>query len=592
MISVRRLGIALVAIGVVLSAVYATGAFDSMTASRTATVNVAGDASGYLGLQPAPGPNGKYATDKNGKLRVAVDETADAAGAGVNAHSTARLANVFTVTNQGTAPVALWFSETDDAVTLERGTTKKPIEGSGNAVALDPGSTVSVTLAIDASETGPETTFRPLLSLHASSDLSTVSANSSGSGQVSGPSGDPSGGEGTARPESVDPVAGNGSKSSDSKATPPPEEETVSFGPLEIKESDAQAFEDGLLYGEVGMPGGVAPKDTASSPYYMLAQFAIGFVPGLGDFADARDAIQSGLKGDVAGMVLSGAAAIPGLGFAADGTKLVDFTKDWIKRFSSKTKALSKAFAKHVATHMPDKQVIQLLDLFSGGRASELQESGKSVDEIIELAENGALKKDPKKKKELVADGGQPISTIKDKIGNGKFVDDDLTDENYKHISEHGDPDKTILATRPKKQRIKNGQVVWLEKGSNDGGWMHIKNRHIKGELGIEDKKITSLFPMGQTVKGEKMPDKISENKLKNMVIDAVKNEKGKSAIYDNIEYTFYPSKNGYPDSGIKEMTVKVDEDGKIISAYPEEGPAVKKWVAGLNNGNGGFLNE
>ncbi|WP_330630945.1 hypothetical protein [Halocatena halophila] len=484
MISVRRLGIALVAIGVVLSAVYATGAFDSMTASRTATVNVAGDASGYLGLQPAPGPNGKYATDKNGKLRVAVDETADAAGAGVNAHSTARLANVFTVTNQGTAPVALWFSETDDAVTLERGTTKKPIEGSGNAVALDPGSTVSVTLAIDASETGPETTFRPLLSLHGSSDLDTVSASGGASGQASDSAGDPSDGEGTPRPESVDPVAGNGSKPSDSKATPPPEEETVSFGPLEIKESDAQAFKDGLLYGEVGMPGGVAPKDTSSSPYYMLAQFAIGFVPGLGDFADARDAIQSGLKGDVAGMVLSGAAAIPGLGFAADGTKLVDFTKDWIKRFSSKTKALSKAFAKHVATHMPDKQVIQLLDLFSGGRASELKESGKSVDEIIELAEKGSLKKDPNEGKKLVADGGSSktykgasTKKINDKIDKiHKYKSSKLTSKidksDISNAGKDSDGDTILLLDTNKWNPDKTNLV-------QTPGWRHIIARHV-----------------------------------------------------------------------------------------------------------------
>lgn len=64
------------------------------------------------------------------------------------------------------------------------------------------------------------------------------------------------------------------------------------------------------------------------------------------------------------------------------------------------------------------------------------------------------------------------------------------------------------------------------------------------------------------------------------------------SAMYNNVEHTFHPTKNGYPNSGIEEMTVRVNENGRVISAFPEEGPAVNKWIPGLNNGKGGFLND
>jgi hypothetical protein len=70
MSSVRRLAIVLMAVGVVVGAVYATGAFTSLTAQRDANIQVAGDASSYLAFQPAPGPNGAYASLRNGKLRV------------------------------------------------------------------------------------------------------------------------------------------------------------------------------------------------------------------------------------------------------------------------------------------------------------------------------------------------------------------------------------------------------------------------------------------------------------------------------------------------------------------------------------------
>ncbi len=103
----RRIAICLIAVGLVTSAIYATGAFDSATTKRNANVNVVGDAAGYLGLQPADGENGQYATDKGGELALRLDGTLEdgPAGSGVNQGSQTVISDIFTITNQGTQPV-------------------------------------------------------------------------------------------------------------------------------------------------------------------------------------------------------------------------------------------------------------------------------------------------------------------------------------------------------------------------------------------------------------------------------------------------------------------------------------------------------
>lgn len=106
---IRRLAIVLVAIGLVTSAIYATGAFHSLTTSRDANVDVVGDQAGYLGL--APGENGQYTTYQNGKLQLQLNgalEGEDApSGLGINHDAETSINSVFTITNQGTQPVGV-----------------------------------------------------------------------------------------------------------------------------------------------------------------------------------------------------------------------------------------------------------------------------------------------------------------------------------------------------------------------------------------------------------------------------------------------------------------------------------------------------
>ncbi|RZV06290.1 hypothetical protein BDK88_3838 [Natrinema hispanicum] len=102
-----------------------TGAFSSLEAERDVAVNVAADASAYLGIQPGDGPNGNY-VDTTSSDALAINLTGDnnnignglAGGQGLNANAITGIEDIFQVKNQGTqeielkiAPIA--FSDVD-----------------------------------------------------------------------------------------------------------------------------------------------------------------------------------------------------------------------------------------------------------------------------------------------------------------------------------------------------------------------------------------------------------------------------------------------------------------------------------------------
>jgi hypothetical protein len=147
MTGVRRLDIVLMTVSVVVGAVYATGAFTNLTAQRDANIQVAGDASSYLALQPASGPNGEYASLRGGKLHVSLIGVVDGAGEGVNQDALTVVRNIFTITNQGSQPIDVWLTDASERVTFRtNGTT---IEGRNQAVTVRPGETLAVGLTVD-----------------------------------------------------------------------------------------------------------------------------------------------------------------------------------------------------------------------------------------------------------------------------------------------------------------------------------------------------------------------------------------------------------------------------------------------------------
>ncbi|MFC4247264.1 hypothetical protein ACFOZ7_09685 [Natribaculum luteum] len=91
-----------------------TGAFSSVEAERDVAVNVADDASAYLGIQPGDGPNGNY-VDTTASNALAINLTGDndnigdglAGGEGLNANAITGIADIFQVQNQGTQEIEL-----------------------------------------------------------------------------------------------------------------------------------------------------------------------------------------------------------------------------------------------------------------------------------------------------------------------------------------------------------------------------------------------------------------------------------------------------------------------------------------------------
>ena len=125
------------------------GAFTSATAERTVNVNVAGDGSALVQLEPHGGPNGDYANISGGELEVTFDNVnAD----GVNQNATTTLGDVFNVTNQGSQTVNVYVTKSGDnaaLVTFEDASGSRIDGGPGNGVSVDVGETVEVTIEAD-----------------------------------------------------------------------------------------------------------------------------------------------------------------------------------------------------------------------------------------------------------------------------------------------------------------------------------------------------------------------------------------------------------------------------------------------------------
>lgn len=175
----RRIAVLLMSLAVIVSVVYGTGAFDSLTAQRDANVQVTGDANGYLALQPSNSSNGAYATYRNGQLRVSLDGALDenASGSGVNPDAVTTVQDIFTITNRGTQPVSVWLTDESDAVGFE--SEGRSVEGPDGAVRLESGESIPVGVAVDTCQTTDKTLLSSV-TIHADSD---GAGDGSGTGQ-------------------------------------------------------------------------------------------------------------------------------------------------------------------------------------------------------------------------------------------------------------------------------------------------------------------------------------------------------------------------------------------------------------------------
>jgi hypothetical protein len=142
----------LLAVFAAIGLVTASGAFTTVSAERTASVNVAGDANALLALEPADTPNGdEYAGTSNDQLEI---ELATENAEGVNPNAVTEIDSVFRITNQGSQEVNVSISDSSssdnsDAVTFHNGSTN--LESGGKDIGT--GESIIVSIRVDTTET-------------------------------------------------------------------------------------------------------------------------------------------------------------------------------------------------------------------------------------------------------------------------------------------------------------------------------------------------------------------------------------------------------------------------------------------------------
>ena len=130
--------------------VTSSGAFTSVSAGRTVTVDVSGDDAALLGLTPHSGPNGDDAELQDGQFQI---NFGGVGADGVNQNAVTVLSNVFNITNRGTETVSVTITESGnhpDLVTFSAG--GGDIDD-GGSVSIPVGESAEVSIEIDTTGT-------------------------------------------------------------------------------------------------------------------------------------------------------------------------------------------------------------------------------------------------------------------------------------------------------------------------------------------------------------------------------------------------------------------------------------------------------
>ncbi|WP_424016744.1 hypothetical protein ACOZ4N_12710 [Halorientalis pallida] len=162
------------------------------------------------------------------------------------------------------------------------------------------------------------------------------------------------------------------------------------------------------------------------------------------------------------------------------------------------------------------------------------------------------------------------------------LIDGDLKSEELLDIAERGGLSETIGAVQ------RGGRTISIPEGNRATGWNHVVVRHVEGTYRIDAEGGTSLFPTGASVRGTNLPDSLSKSKVQRLIYDGIK-QGDETTRPNGAKYYFEPVENGYPDSGVDDMRIIV-EDGTVDTAYPLSGDDVLRYVPDLNDGAGGFV--
>ena len=165
------------------AAAMGTGAFTSVEAERRVSVDVVGDQSAYLALEPTSHPNSKYAQINGNELEIVLDGT-NTGGSGFNTNAVTEMDKVFRVSNQGTQPIYFWVehpSGTGDDVFLNPenfwfypndSPDKKIHDGPKEVLTLTPGESATLGVKADftSGDVGSGDSFDADVTFHASAN--------------------------------------------------------------------------------------------------------------------------------------------------------------------------------------------------------------------------------------------------------------------------------------------------------------------------------------------------------------------------------------------------------------------------------------
>ncbi len=175
-------------------------------------------------------------------------------------------------------------------------------------------------------------------------------------------------------------------------------------GPEWEKEADDQkdelstgdkfsAFLAGGLAGSMGGKGGIlewlVPDGYESSPFYILGNVVLSFVPGLDTASDVRALVHSLYTKNAEGIIINGIAAIPGLGKVADTGQIFKTITKWTKKFPSGAKQAAKLLSKHLLGHLPNSISSKILNKFTDVPVGTLTNKGFSTKQVIKYKGKG-----------------------------------------------------------------------------------------------------------------------------------------------------------------------------------------------------------
>lgn len=112
MVSRRNVLVGLGGIVAGSGALFATGAFTTVQAARTVTIETAGDASAFLALTPARDDEAFVGETSDGRIEINLDGS-ETSASGINRNARSRFDNLVAVTNQGTETIEFLGFEFD-----------------------------------------------------------------------------------------------------------------------------------------------------------------------------------------------------------------------------------------------------------------------------------------------------------------------------------------------------------------------------------------------------------------------------------------------------------------------------------------------